>query len=336
MKPTSLLPDAAPPVPITLDDVMQDLEAGRSLPLPPTEHPLRLRTPPRPTLPGRTFLRTSLAARALGRIHPRLARRWLLRLWFTPWVHPKALQVIDAVPSQLATWSLPVGGRTLHGYTGGTGRTVVLVHGWAGRAADWRHLAADLIADGWRVVVPDLPAHGRTAGERTDLFELGRALAVVLDHERPAAIVAHSLGFPTTLRALEEGAPVPTAIVALAPGRKLGHAVDGFTARAGLRPALAGELRRAIEHRFGRDIWTVLDVDPVLADLDVAGLVIHDADDQDVPITDGRAIAERWPRAAFRMTSGLGHRRILRDETVRRVVVDAVRPVQVSGPGRAA
>lgn len=309
---------------LTVGDVMQDLEAGRSLPLEPGGRLLDLRSAVRPTLGGRTFLHGYLAARALGRIHPRLARPALLRLWFTPWVHPSALRPVRDVPEGIASWSLPVGDLTLQGYAGGAGPTVVLVHGWAGRAADWRYLAGDLIAAGWRIVAPDLPAHGRTAGRSTDLFEMSEAFAAVLDHEQPDAVVAHSMGYPTTMLALEAGVPAPDRIVAVAPGRKISHAVDGFAERARLRPALVRELRLALEERFGADVWEVLDVDRVVPWLASEGLVIHDEKDDEVPLADARAIVGRWPGARLEVTVGLGHRRILRDPIVRRLVVDGL------------
>jgi pimeloyl-ACP methyl ester carboxylesterase len=132
------------------------------------------------------------------------------------------------------------------------------------------------------------------------------------------------MGFPAALQALEERAPEPATLVALAPGRAIAGAVDGFTRRARLRPALVDELRRGIEARFGAEVWGVLDADRVVPGLHAAGLVIHDADDDEVPLADGRQIAELWPGAAFTTTNGLGHRRILRDEAVRALVVDAL------------
>jgi pimeloyl-ACP methyl ester carboxylesterase len=261
--PTSSSIRLSPPEQLTAD-VLHDLEVGRSQAWRPAEPVLSPAARPRPTVDGWTFRRTYLAAKVLGRIHPRLARRSLLKLWFTPWVHPSALRPVADLPEGLRPWTLATAGPQLHGFHGGAGPTAVLVHGWAGRAADWRHLASDLLAAGWRVVAPDLPAHGRTPGDRTDLFELGRALAAVLDRERPAVVVAHSMGFPATLRALEEGARRPDLIVALAPGRSITRALAGFATRARLRPALVDELRRGLEDRFGADVWEVLDADRVV------------------------------------------------------------------------
>lgn len=313
------------PILLTEAELMRDLDSGRTQPLRPTDRLVSVRSSRRPAIGGPGFLATYAAAKVAGRLHPRLARRALLRLWLTPWVHRSTRRPITDLPVDLRPWSLRHDGTTLHGFTGGEGPTVVLVHGWAGRAADWRHLAADLVDAGFRVVAPDLPAHGATAGRTTDAFALGRAAATVLHYERPVAVVAHSMGFPIALGALEEGAPAPETLVTLAPGRRMLRALERFAAQARLAPALVDELHRANQARFGDDVWAVLDVDRVVGDLAPAGLVIHDADDEDVPVSDGEAIAGQWHDATFVRTDGLGHRRILRDARVRGLVVDALR-----------
>ncbi|HEX6255622.1 MAG TPA: alpha/beta fold hydrolase [Euzebyales bacterium] len=319
-----MYPTDAHPVAITLDDVMADLAAGRSAPLRASDHVPSLRPQRRPTIGSPAFLRTLAAAHAFGRVHPRLAHRALLRLWLTPWVHPSTQRPLNGLPAGLRPWTTTHDGTILRGYEGGHGPTVVLLHGWAGRAADWRYLAGDLIAAGWRVVAPDLPAHGATDGATTDIFALGRAAASVLRREQPDVVVTHSLGFPLTLRALEEGAQVPATVVALAPGRRASDALDEFASRARLGDRLTGALRRANQERYGADVFEVLDVDRVVPQLTARGLVIHDSKDADVPLEHGRHIAADWPDAELIITTGLGHRRILRDDHVRGVVVAAL------------
>lgn len=306
------------------DQIRRDLDSGRTQPLRPVDRLVQLPATNRATLGGREFLLLYAAVKVLGAIHPRLARRALLRLWFTPWVHPSALRPVLDLPGDLRPWEGRGDKVLLKGYTGGDGPTVVLVHGWAGRAADWRHLATDLIARGWRVVVPDLPGHGRSPGRRTDVFEMSHGVAATLGQEAPVAIVTHSMGFPATLLALEAGAVAPTRLVALAPGRRMSRALEGFVVRASLRPALVAELRRGIEARFGADVWQVLDVDRSLPDLPFPGLVVHDLDDDEVPVGDARAITAGWPGADLVTTAGLGHRRILRDDEVRDLVATAL------------
>ncbi len=53
-------------------------------------------------------------------------------------------------------------------------------------------------------------------------------------------------------------------------------------------------------------------------------LILHDRDDATIPVTDGEAIAAAWPSARLRVTSGLGHRRLLSDPDSVAAVVDFV------------
>jgi pimeloyl-ACP methyl ester carboxylesterase len=90
----------------------------------------------------------------------------------------------------------------LHGHRvnfniAGQGPPVVLIHGVAGRAAQWDD-AMKLLAESHTVIAPDLLGHGDSAKPRGD-YSLGahasgiRDLLVGLDVER-ATIVGHSLG----------------------------------------------------------------------------------------------------------------------------------------------
>lgn len=46
------------------------------------------------------------------------------------------------------------------------GPPVVLVHGLGGRSEDWHNLASFLVREGFRVYMPDLPGHGRSASPK--------------------------------------------------------------------------------------------------------------------------------------------------------------------------
>jgi hypothetical protein len=53
-------------------------------------------------------------------------------------------------------------------------------------------------------------------------------------------------------------------------------------------------------------------------------LIVHDRADRSIPVADGIAIAEAWPTARLHVTSGLGHRRLLREPEVVGAVVDFI------------
>ncbi|MGQ0654331.1 MAG: alpha/beta fold hydrolase, partial [Betaproteobacteria bacterium] len=58
--------------------------------------------------------------------------------------------------------------------------------------------------------------------------------------------------------------------------------------------------------------------------LGAEALVIHDRDDQVVPWTQGASFARHWRGARLYSTDGLGHGRILQDESVVRAAADFI------------
>lgn len=75
----------------------------------------------------------------------------------------------------------------------GDGPTVVLVHGWGFHGGVWRDLAARL-ARSFRVLIPDLPGHGRSRGVHTGASLTGLADDLSRRLTEPAIWVGWSLG----------------------------------------------------------------------------------------------------------------------------------------------
>jgi len=82
-------------------------------------------------------------------------------------------------------------------------------------------------------------------------------------------------------------------------------------------------MRERIERRLGVS-WSSLDVASFAAQMRTPLLVIHDREDAEVPWQEGAIIAQAWPGARLSTTSGLGHRRLVRDREVVREAVDFV------------
>jgi pimeloyl-ACP methyl ester carboxylesterase len=82
-------------------------------------------------------------------------------------------------------------------------------------------------------------------------------------------------------------------------------------------------MQRAIEERYGVR-WEQLEVPRVAPRLTAQALVIHDRDDRMMPWIHGATVARHWPGARLVSTDGLGHRRILADETVTRAAADFI------------
>ncbi|MCH6547947.1 MAG: hypothetical protein IH798_05820, partial [Gemmatimonadetes bacterium] len=103
----------------------------------------------------------------------------------------------------------------------------------------------------------------------------------------------------------------------------------------GLPRRVSQRTLRLIESRLDISMEEV-ETDRVLAGLDIPLLVFHDEEDRDVPWEDGASIARAAKDANLVRTSGLGHRRIIRDPAVIRQAVDFMRaPRRASLPAEA-
>lgn len=206
-------------------------------------------------------------------------------------------------------------GRRVAAWRFGSGPTVLLVHGWAGRAAQMSGFVAPLTARGFSVVAFDAPGHGDSARGLSSAVHFARAIRALADAAGPLhAVVAHSLGAAAVTLALRDGLAA-RRIVFLGPAAVPPSWVRPFARGLGLSDAVIDRLRARSERRLGL-LWAELDVTRLARGLEQPLLVIHDADDAEVPVGDGRAIADAWRGARLVETAGLGHVRMLRDPAV--------------------
>jgi pimeloyl-ACP methyl ester carboxylesterase len=269
-----------------------------------------------PTWPVPLAVRTlRTAIRLLALISPALAGAWVYRLWFRPRRHPE--------PPQEKAWretaqALAVShrGRPLAVHAWGAGPTVLLIHGWNGRGAQLGAFAAPLTSAGFRAVAFDTPAHGRSPGQATDIPEITEAIQAVAAAYGPVhAAIGHSFGAACALYAVQQGLKVER-LVAIAPPADIRGLARKFFEVLAVPPAVQAIFQRKFEARFGADVWQRFSPEMLARQLDVPGLIVHDQGDIDMPWQEGETVARAWPGAQFMRTTGLGHRRILRDPEV--------------------
>ena len=270
--------------------------------------------------------------RAADLLVPGLAGRIARDLWFT-------------VPPTMAATRLPAGGEAfeveslgavVRGHVWGTGPAVYLVHGWGGRGSQLAPYVEPLVAEGFRVVMFDAPAHGDSdpgpAGPgRTHGVEFGKALDAVFAKYGPAeAVIAHSLGTISTYLTLRFGWLSTRRLVLLAPMVAAAPLFDQFQRALGF----GARTRRAFDRHLDAFVgipmaefdarYQAARVDPVPT------LVVHDRGDRQTPWADAVRLVESLPDARLVTTDGLGHRRILKDAAVIREVMAFLRAADAS------
>ncbi len=104
-------------------------------------------------------------------------------------------------------------------------------------------------------------------------------------------------------------------LVLVAPGLRPHKALESFAATLRLRPVVAKAVEQSMERRFGEDLWDR--IPNGMLDMNVPGrtLIIHDVDDDMVPIDHAKLLSERWGVGLVR-TRGHGHNGTLRASEV--------------------
>ena len=259
------------------------------------------------------------AFRTVGRVAPAQAAMWAEEVFCRP---PRA-RVRPSEQEFLTTgkpFELPISTGTLAAWEWGAGPTVLLVHGWGSRAARFRVLAPLLVDAGFRVVAYDGPAHGRSPGKRTSLPEYSAALVEVASLLGALhAAVGHSLGGAAIAVALHRGLRLERAAL-IAPFGAPPEFIDRFAKLIALPRPAQERLVANLEKRLGLRFQD-LHIADLARTLHTPALVIHDRNDEDIPLKEGRAIATAWPGSEFVETEGLGHHAIMRDAGVARRIV---------------
>jgi len=215
--------------------------------------------------------------------------------------------------------------RKITAWRWGHGPTVLLVHGWEGRGSQLGALVEPLVRAGLSVVAFDAPGHGDSPGHRLYLTDLADCVVDLARAIGPLhAIVAHSFGAAAVLLAHQRGGIDARRNVMIAPNVLIDDAVARFARSVALddrdRSSLEGQL--ASHSGVPAD---ALQLDALVGQRDAALLVVHDRDDREVPFVHGERLAQTWREATLHATSGLGHRRVLRDPAVIEEVVGFVR-----------
>ena len=249
----------------------------------------------------------------LGRVAPGLAAAWALDLFF----HARGRRGPRPHDTFLASgrpFEVTARGHRVAAWSWGDGPAVYLVHGWAGVGGQLGAFGPPLLAAGYRVVAFDAPGHGVSGGRRTSILHFADALRALAGRERPHAVIAHSLGAAAAVRALTEGLAVQRAVFIGPTGGPRDWA-ERFRRHLGVPPPVMAAMRARSERWLGAS-WDEFDIPALARDRTGPLLVIHDRGDDEVPWSDGAAIASNWPGARLVTTEGLGHRRILRDARV--------------------
>lgn len=274
----------------------------------------------------------SFTMRLLEVFHMRTATAFANHLW----LRPVKMPMRDSEKKGFAESErlhVSVRNETYHAYRWGKGPTIMMVHGWDGRGSQMLRFVRPLVKRGYSVVAFDVPAHGDAPGNQVDPPLAAEVItAVARQCTAIEGVITHSFGAIWALLAVTNGIPVKR-IAMISPPQSLPKIFEKFARRLRVSPRLQQSLKTYLERTYG-DLWNNFSPEFLVGRLQgVNGLVVHDQGDREIPVEEGRRVAELWADADYVETSGLGHYRILKSDDVIDKVVGFVtgRPKSADG-----
>ncbi|NRB48534.1 MAG: alpha/beta hydrolase [Saprospiraceae bacterium] len=260
----------------------------------------------------------------IGRIFPKAAGKLTYTLFTTPRRRARH-RVSDPTLEKARIFEFLYGKQVLKGYSWGKGeKTILLVHGWESRGTAMRSFVDPFLAEGYRVVAFDGPAHGNSEGRRTNLPEFAKAIRAFIHHVGPVeAAICHSFGGVAMMYALSQleiDAEVRRVVTISSPNDMklmLKQATDFMRVpkpaqkhfRTIIEYKMLMPVAKASLGKWGNSITTE----------DI--LIVHDEEDRVVPVSEALAIFESIDQANVLISKGYGHYQITKNpDVIRRVI----------------
>ena len=189
----------------------------------------------------------------------------------------------------------------------GSGKKVLLVHGWESNAWRWRKLIKELQNFDFDIYALDAPAHGKSGGKYFTGILYGKAIDVVSKNIQPQVLIGHSIGsFSSLYYKSHFMSDHVKKIIVLASPDKMTDITQTYHDTIGLNR----RGKAAYQLYFNRIFDTPVEkfsASLFAARLDIGGALIHDKDDITNFIEDGVAISSAWQGCTFYSTTGHGH-----------------------------
>jgi len=271
--------------------------------------------------PKNQQLKVPLILIYIGKILQFLSVKWttlyLSRLFTTPIKHkiPNRELQMDQKSFQTKIIVAEINKEIVVYQLGNSDKKILLVHGWSGRGTQLVKFADSLVANGYSIVSFDAPSHGKSPGNSAIMTDF---IASIMEVDRKFgpfdAAVGHSLGGMSLLNAVKSGLKI-NRLVTIGSGDKVNDILIEFVAKLELKPEFSSHLQKHFEKKYNTEMESY---SAYLAaqSISIPVLVIHDENDDEVPVTASKNIHVNLKNGELLITKNLGHRKILGNQEV--------------------
>lgn len=266
-----------------------------------------------------------VTAKLLEVISPKLVTLFAAKLFTTPIKHkiPKREFHMDSQSSQKSIHVSTINKEIMVYEYGKSDRKILLVHGWSGRGTQLVKIADEMIASGFMIISFDAPSHGKSKGNSSIMIEF---IASILELEKQFGpfeyAIGHSLGGMSILNAVKQKLQVKKAII-IGSGDIIQDIIDDFVKNLKLKPGISIRLRDHFESKYNEKMDS-FSASHAAKEVKIPILIVHDENDDDVPVKAAHHINENLTQSEIMITKGLGHRKILGNKEVINKIVEFI------------
>lgn len=199
----------------------------------------------------------------------------------------------------------------------GDGPTLLFIHGWNGRGAQFQHFFQPALDAGFSILFFDAPAHGLSEGEMTNYLEITESIQNIFNHEigeNIVGVVAHSLGSAAIVNHLSRHHNL-AKLVLIAPALRLMELLFTSFQMHGVPRKTYVKLVREVEEQFQIPLETQNPID-LIYHIKNDILIIHDKNDNTAPIIPSIQVANDLENVELMKTEGYGHSHLLKHKFV--------------------
>jgi len=261
---------------------------------------------------------------ALSYVAPGFTGRYGFLLFCFPFRVPLSTRQREFLNTGVSS-SFDHNGIKIQAYQWGTGPVkILLLHGWQSHTYRWKKYIESIDLKQYTVHAFDAPGHGLSGGRLLHVPLYAEVISRFMNMIGPVeSIISHSLGSLSAFYCFHIGYPVQTnTLIALAPPGEVKEFFQFFRRSLSLSTRAINLIGRDFEERFGKSPSS-FSAPIFAAAVTVPGLIVHDEDDEEAPVSHARRIHSAWRNSRCLITKGLGHN--LRSEEV---VKDVVRFVK--------
>ncbi len=203
-------------------------------------------------------------------------------------------------------------------------KKALILHGFSSTIKKFDHFVMPLVKKGYEVIAFDAPAHGDSSGKTINGFQYRDTINAVYERFGPIqSFIAHSFGgLALSLFMQDLTYQDHKKLVLIAPATETDSALASFASTLKINDEVREEMRKIIFEKSGYTADKI-SIRSAAQKIKAEVLWIHDEDDDVTPWADAEKIQQdNHANFQFMITKGLGHRRIYRDNKVKKAIME--------------